>query len=415
MAGEKLSISYDDVNSDKVDQRLRSQEDAERNFQPAAPPPPAKRGKSHGFLYNTAVYTALFGLIGGALGWACGEIPRKLLPNHKAEYEELLQSEQRIEKAVAEEKLLPVQARSALKRLAKSGENNPYYRVRSSDQSADEKAGAMAKLETSNHRAELVADIFFLAVAGMVVATMLAIADALVERNTRAMLINGSVGAALGLVGGVAAAVTRQPLFEIVEASLGGTGLAAYKAMTAQAVTWGVLGIFLAIAPGVVMRNPRKLMIGLLGGMIGGIIGGLLWEVVSHGIDYNQRYLGRLIAIASIGTLAGLAVGLIENVAKRGWLKITAGVIAGKQFVLYRNPTFIGSSLSCSIYLFRDPSVGPRHAAIHIAPSGFEIENLPLGTATMVNGKPIHRHRLRDNDEIQIGQTTMVFHGKKDK
>ena len=35
---------------------------------------------------------------------------------------------------------------------------------------------------------------------------------------------------------------------------------------------------------------------------------------------------------------------LIENVIKSGWFKVEEGVIAGKQFVLYRNPTYIGSS-----------------------------------------------------------------------
>ena len=98
-----------------------------------------------------------------------------------------------------------------------------------------------------------------------------------------------------------------------------------------------------------------------------------------------------LVAMLAIGLFAGLATGMIENVAKTGWVKVVAGLIAGKQFILYRNPTFLGSGPDCQIYLFKDPQVGRRHAAIHIIPGGFELEDLPLGEPTYVNGKPVNR------------------------
>ena len=75
--------------------------------------------------------------------------------------------------------------------------------------------------------------------------------------------------------------------------------------------------------------------------------------------------MSRLVALVLIGVLSpGLFTGLIEHAARTGWLKVTAGLIAGKQFILYRNPTFIGSGPECPIYLFRDPAVGRRHAAV---------------------------------------------------
>jgi hypothetical protein len=122
--------------------------------------------------------------------------------------------------------------------------------------------------------------------------------------------------------------------------------------------------------------------------------------------------LGRLTALVVIGLGAGLGTGLIENAAKNGWLKVTAGLIAGKQFILYRNPTFIGSGPECPIYLFRDPLVGKRHAAIHIVPGGFELENLPLGSDTTINGKPVTRVRLRAGDQIRVGTTSFIFQEK---
>jgi predicted component of type VI protein secretion system len=106
---------------------------------------------------------------------------------------------------------------------------------------------------------------------------------------------------------------------------------------------------------------------------------------------------------------------LIENAAKGGWLKVTAGLITGKQFILYRNPTFIGSGPECPIYLFRDPKVGKRHAAVHIVLGGFEIENLPLGADTLINGKSVKRARLRAGDVIQVGATKFLFQEKMAK
>ena len=79
---------------------------------------------------------------------------------------------------------------------------------------------------------------------------------------------------------------------------------------------------------------------------------------------------------------------------------------------MYRNPTFVGSGPDCQIYLFKDPKVGRRHAAIHIVPGGFELENLPLGEQTLVNGSPVTRARLRNGDKIQIGATALVLQEK---
>ena len=122
--------------------------------------------------------------------------------------------------------------------------------------------------------------------------------------------------------------------------------------------------------------------------------------------------MSRLIGLGAIGTVAGAASGMIENAAKSGWLKVTQGLIAGKQFILYRNPTFIGSSPENQIYLFKDPHVGRRHAAIHLVQGGFELEDLPLGAATLVNGRTVTRTRLKNGDQVQVGGTRFLFQEK---
>ncbi|HEY8668994.1 MAG TPA: FHA domain-containing protein, partial [Tepidisphaeraceae bacterium] len=211
----------------------------------------------------------------------------------------------------------------------------------------------------------------------------------------------------LGLIGGIAVSL----FIENVYTYLHGSGVPDMPhQLLARAVTWGVLGLFLAMAPGLVMRNFKKLSIGVVGGLLGGIVGGLLFDPVDH-FTHNVL-LARLVGTTTIGLVIGLSTGLIESVAKSGWLKVIEGLIAGKQFILYRNPTYIGSAPNCDIYLFKDHQVGRRHAAIHVVPGGFDLENLPLGSATLVNSQPIARARLKHGDQIQIGNTVFTFQEK---
>jgi hypothetical protein len=175
----------------------------------------------------------------------------------------------------------------------------------------------------------------------------------------------------------------------------------------ARAVGWAILGVFLAVAPGLTLRSGKRLFIGMAGGFLGGMIGGMLLDPV--GLVIQSAWASRLIAITAIGVVAGAGSGWIEAVAKTGWLRVVGGLIVGKQFVLYRNPTLIDSSPQCEIYLFKDPQIDPQHAAIHTVPGGFELEDLRSQTGTFVNGRPVSRARLRNNDQIQIGATTLSY------
>jgi hypothetical protein len=184
-----------------------------------------------------------------------------------------------------------------------------------------------------------------------------------------------------------------------------------YRPIAARAATWAILGLFLALGPALVLRSAKRLIIGLVGGLVGGLIGGLLYQPIVRWSGSDN--LAILAALVAVGLLSGMATGMIENAAKGGWLKVTRGLIAGKQFILYRNPTYIGSAANCEIYLFKDRRIGRRHAAIRQVPGGFELENLPLGEETFVNDRAIARTRLFNGDRIRIGGTEFSFQEKE--
>jgi hypothetical protein len=227
-----------------------------------------------------------------------------------------------------------------------------------------------------------------------------------VDRNFRAAVISGSVGAGLGLLGGLAASL----VVDRINLMIGGADHGMLRQYLGQFVSWAVLGSCVTIAPGVVAKNSRRLFIGLAGGAVGGAIGGLLLLPLTQ--LTGSAEFGRLAGLLLIGGLAGAATGIIENATRTGWLKVTAGPITGKQFILYRNPTYIGSAPDCQIFLFRDPKVGRRHAAVHVLEGRIEIEDLPLGAPTYINRDPVSRHKLRHGDQIQIGSTIFLFQEK---
>jgi hypothetical protein len=416
MPGEKIQIQWNDLKSRKVDQRLREQEALERNRRQADGQllsteiaQPARRSS----LWYNAVFTmAVFGLLGGLLAWGAGEALR-LRPDPKLEARAHMREIGFFTQRVAEGKMSAAEADSTISVLRESYAGNPYFAIYSNTSLSDaEKDAELGALDQREAWKTFIANVLGFGLSGMLIALCLSIAEPVVDHNLQGALVNGTVGATLGVIGGVVVSLFVDRLY----VALGGTGGteddAGYRQMMARAITWGVLGLFLTLAPGLVMRNAKKFFIGMAGGLLGGLVGGALFNPVAAATDGNQ-HVSRLVALLAIGIIAGAATGLIENAAKSGWLKVTAGLIAGKQFILYRNPTFIGSGPECQIYLFRDPEIGRRHAAVHIVPGGFELENLPMGGTTLVNGKEVERVRLKSGDTIQIGATGFAFQEKE--
>ena len=128
-----------------------------------------------------------------------------------------------------------------------------------------------------------------------------------------------------------------------------------------------------------------------------------------------KAWLGRGIGFTIIGLFVGLFVGIVEQWTKSAWLMMKAGPLAGKQFVVFRNPTVLGSSPKADIYLFKDEAIEPRHALIHDRGGRYEIEDMKSADGTYVNGIPVQRQILRAGDQIVLGKTVLEFALKESK
>ena len=428
--GGRIQIQWDDLNTRRVDQRLKEQAALERNRRQAAMDPlsattsalaaedaaagrPAPTDSSRprrSILNHPAIALALFGLLGGLLAWGAGLGLASAQPDLKAQAMVHMQTVRDYLDRARRGEMATADAEQGIAALRANYSDNPYFAALTDPKLTDAaRATALADVNRQRWARRFLTDVLTYGLAGMLIAACLSAAEPLLAGNRPAATVNAVVGAAAGLAGGVVVSLFAQRLYNDLAAGAGAGDAVDPRRVLAYAVKWGVLGLFVTIGPGLVMRNGKKLLIGLLGGLVGGVVGGLAYDPIYAA---SNASVSRLVALVLIGVVAGAFTGLIEHAARTGWLRVTAGLIAGKQFILYRNPTFIGSGPECPIYLFKDPAVGRRHAAIYAVPGGFEVENLPIGSDTRVNGRPVARARLRNGDELQIGTTRFRFQEK---
>lgn len=251
--------------------------------------------------------------------------------------------------------------------------------------------------------------------------------EGLMSRN----LGKGAIGAALGFVIGFVcgfpvtflanfvfgASMLMVRSYVHVDATQRITGIepfGLFLMVGARSLGWALAGTTVALGQGIAMRS-RKLMInGVLGGVTGGALGGMFFDPILRlqgwpETPVDNASLSRAVGCVMVGMLSGLFVGLVEHFAKEAWLLMIAGPLAGKQFVVYKDPTVLGSSPKSDIYLFKDPSIEPRHAAIRKQGTRYEIEDFGTPTGTLVNGAPVERRALRDGDRITLGETVLEF------
>ena len=101
---------------------------------------------------------------------------------------------------------------------------------------------------------------------------------------------------------------------------------------------------------------------------------------------------------------------LIEkNLTKVFVLKITEGSYKGKQLKLLGTDMKIGRANECDVIFRNDSKCSREHAQIKRHEDSFLIRTLNPKNPVFVNGKPVESHILQVKDQIQIGQSTMLF------
>jgi hypothetical protein len=223
------------------------------------------------------------------------------------------------------------------------------------------------------------------------------------------------IGLGIGLLAGAVSGAIAQMLYSaMVESILSGVDsfdeledvYTSAEFYLARGIAWGLFGLGVGAAIAAAKRSVRKLINGLIGGAAGGTLGGVFFHWLTMHIE--SAAFGRLLGMAFVGLLIGTAIGLVEIARRQAWLRIVAGGMAGKEFIVYHQSTTVGSSPKCEITLIKDVAVGPFHFRIdehgaRRALSAFE------GCAVAINGAPVTQHWLRNGDVIQVGSTAIQY------
>jgi len=280
-------------------------------------------------------------------------------------------------------------------------------------------AGAVS-LETLRVRDLLLAIMIFPIIAAMV-GLFVAAADGLLSRAYRRAALCAVVGMGCGLALGLAASVVAEIAYDWTQglvATVDGGGprsvLGFLAQMLSRGLVWAIAGMTMGLGQGIALRSKRMVVNGLLGGLVGGLLGGLLFDPIDAVLQRGSAYyvegdLSRAVGFGVIGLTTGLLIGVVELLARDAWLKMLVGPLAGKEFVLFKNPTVIGSSPKADVYLFKDPEVEPAHALLHAVGDGYEVEDRTGAGRTFLNGRPVRRAHLEHGDQLRIGRTVLSF------
>ena len=98
--------------------------------------------------------------------------------------------------------------------------------------------------------------------------------------------------------------------------------------------------------------------------------------------------------------------------AARVEIVVLSGPLTGNRYSLADSDFVIGASPSCSLQL-SEPGIAHQHCAIRRARSGWHLIELSPGRGAFVNGLRTASQELHDGDQIEIGQTDLVFRDRQ--
>jgi len=240
-----------------------------------------------------------------------------------------------------------------------------------------------------------------------------AIAESIVERSAKKAVVRGLLALPLGIVLAFVFDFAAEIIFRIGIAIAAGAGAQTFRNpafWVARGVAWMVFGAAGGVVYGIVGQSSKKTLYGALGGVIGAGIGGMIFDPIV--MMTKGGATSRAVGFALLGMATGVAIGLVESALKDRWLYVTAGPLAGKQFILYKARTLIGSDQKCDIYLFKDSNVLPEHAVVEIA--GTRVQLRSLGPV-YVSGQPTRLQVLQSGNSVQIGRYAFRYSERQRK
>jgi hypothetical protein len=237
------------------------------------------------------------------------------------------------------------------------------------------------------------------------------ISESAVERSVQKALLRGVLALPLGLMFGFVFDFMANMIYNIALSICYQAGAQSYHnpaVWIARGIAWMVFGAAGGLVYGIVGQSSKKGTYGVIGGMIGAGLGGVIFDPIS--LFTKGGAPSRIAGFALVGMATGIGMGLVESALKDRWLYVTSGPLAGKQFILYKSETSIGSRQESDIYLFKDPNILPRHAVVQI--TGSRVQLRATG-AVQCAGQNIQSRVLQNGDLLQVGRYSFRYKEKQ--
>jgi hypothetical protein len=218
-----------------------------------------------------------------------------------------------------------------------------------------------------------------------------------------------AIGGAGGVLGGAVGASIGNAVY--LMGSSGEVGWAL------RAVGWLLMGMGIGVIDGIQERSVAKIRNGLIGGALGGLVGGLLFDPLANLVASATGMSSRATAFVVLGLTIGGLIGLVQVVMRDAWLTVVDGYRPGRQLLLSRPITILGSAEHLPL-----PFIGAMNAGIppeqlrisRQADGGFVLEEVVKGATAAVNQQAIQRPtRLHDQDVIRLGPNIIRFNERR--
>jgi Inner membrane component of T3SS, cytoplasmic domain len=150
---------------------------------------------------------------------------------------------------------------------------------------------------------------------------------------------------------------------------------------------------------------------GAIGGFVGGSVFGLF--LLKTAGDSAWSHLWEALGLIILGACIGSLTALVQGVFQPALVKVVRGWQEGREYPLDKANNWLGRDEQADIALFRDMKVEKKHALIQReGPNRFIlVNNNAPPEHTRVNDEPVpHVRDLHDGDRIQLGNVVLRFH-----
>src|SRR4051812_6119130 len=178
-------------------------------------------------------------------------------------------------------------------------------------------------------------------------------------------VILASIGGALGMYIGDKVNYALLGVSGFVGLSAGGVG-GLIVSMIARGLGWSLLGIAIGMSEGIAARSLGKFSYGTIGGAIGGFLGGMLFHLFYHIARQSgsTTYLFSALGLVILGACIGSLSALVQAVFQPACVRVLRGWQEGREYPLDKPESLLGREEHADIALFRDMKVEKRHAFI---------------------------------------------------